>query len=354
MTTAAMSRQMLHSQLRRVALRLLARQALRACASGILWGSVAAVCGVLLLVVLPNLLALEFSAGRVVAALGAIGGFATGAYRVLRQNALPGFEDAALALESRLNGGDAALATALQLKDGDRFEAPVLQSASRALAEALGRPAPHVLPLKSLLIAPPAALLAVVALVWGFGVEPPSGGSNASQATNSGSFSIDVATTRTAADREAVETALGMKKAAAAMNKAAQTLRSADATESERQAALDDAREAASASGEPKLVSAAAEMPEAAPSTPSEREKLAARMEALAGNAGDLSGNTDGSAGAGSGGDLDVTRSRDRLVPFPAIERREGGGTGELALQTPQRRALAQRAMIELEGIRNR
>ncbi len=354
MNSALMSRRMLHAQLRKVALRLLARQALRAGMNGVLWGSVFAISGVLLFVVLPRVLALEFAAGAAAAGLSGVAGFCAGAYRALRRASLPRFEDAALALEARIQGGDGALATALQLRDGDRFETPVLQSASRALTQALGQPAPHLFTLKVLVAAPAAALVAIVALVWALGATPPDTGKSTAVAASGGSFALDVATTRSDADRVDVAGAMGLKKVAAVLNDAAQTLRAAEASESERQNALDDARQAARTSGDPRLAAAGEELPETVPADAKERENLATRIEELAGGAAERAGTADQSSRADGGGDLNVAAARSQLVPFPEIERHERGGTNELALQTPERRAMAQRAMAELETLRNR
>lgn len=349
MSSAATTSMSLQAQLRVVALRLLARQALRAVVAGMLAGSAAALAGVLLLAALPLALGAAFESAPLWVLALAVCGFVAGVVAALRRTRIPGVTDAALALEARLGDDDGALATALQLADTDRFQQPVLKRAGEALNKALRLPAPHVLTTGSLVLAPLLLLAATTALVWAFGVDVPSGPGTRADTAADTAFSINVQSSRDAADAGTRAEAMGLQKAAAAMNKAAQVMRSESATHEQRQGALDEAKRAGEAAADAQVQQGAAGLPETAPSSPEERRALAARLENLAMGAGEKAGDKGGTGDSGKEGEIGSGTVKQRFVPFPAVKRSAAEATSELASQTPERRDFAQRALAALE-----
>ncbi|MBK8206116.1 MAG: hypothetical protein IPK87_04875 [Planctomycetes bacterium] len=353
MSSAATTSVSLHAQLRVVALRLLARQALRAIVTAMLAGSVTALAGVLLLVALPLALGAAFESAPLWVLALAIFGFVAGLVAALRRTRVPGVTDAALALEARLGDDDGALATALQLANTDRFHQPVLKRAGEALSRALRLPAPHVLTTSSLVLAPLLLLAATTALVWALGVDVPAGPGTRPDAAADTAFSINVQSGRDAADAGARAEAMGLQKAAAAMNKAAQLMRSESATHEQRQGALDEAKRAGEAAADTQVQQGAAGLPQTAPSSPEDRQALATRLENLAMGAGEKAGEKAGDKGgtgdSGKEGEVGSGTVEQRFVPFPVVKRSAAESTSELASQTPERRDFAKRALAALE-----
>jgi hypothetical protein len=327
---------------------------MRATVRGVIVGGAFAACGVLLFVATPLLLHLSFAAGPYLAtALGAVG-FIAGVGSALARLKLPDMQDAALALEGRLTDDDAALATMLQMCPENRFEKPILQRASESLEAALRRPGPHVLRTRELLIAPFVGLVALTLLVWAFGVEiadtlPP----RQTAPTSSAAFSLDIERDRTSDDRQAIARAMGLKVAAAELTQAAKAMRSEAQTQQERQAALDKARKAAASASDAEVRNAATALPELTPTDSEEREALAVRLENLASGAGRRAGATGGMSDSSGNGDPQTRESDRRFVPFPRLRLSTTASPVEhLAAQTPERRALAERAISELEKAR--
>ncbi|MCC7510437.1 MAG: hypothetical protein IT464_13835 [Planctomycetes bacterium] len=349
MNIAATTSSSLHAQLRVVALRLLARQALRAVAAGALTGSVAVLAGVLLLVALPLALGAAFESAPLWVLAFALCGFVAGLVGTLRRTRVPGVTDAALALEARLGDDDGALATALQLAETDSFQQPVLKRAGEALGRALRLPAPHVLTTSSLVLAPLLLLAATTTLVWAFGLDVPAGPGTRPDAAPDTAFSINVQSGRDAGDARTRAEAMGLQKASAAMNKAAQLMRSESATHDQRQGALDEAKRAGEATADTRIQHGAADLPDTAPSSPEERQALATRLENLAIGAGEKAGDKGGTGDSGREGGIGSGAVEQRFVPFPVVKRSADEATSELASQTPERRDFAQRALAALE-----
>jgi hypothetical protein len=342
-------RDALNSSLRNVALRLLGRQLLRAVVSGVAWGAAAALAAVVLVVALPLMIGLGFAFSVWIALAATAAGFMAGMTRRLWALRVPGARDAALALQARLPGSESALATALQLRD-EAFAAPVLRRARIELESALKQPAPHVLSNRALLLAPTLMLAGAVALTWAFTVEFASSVAADRQGARAASFSVDLPTSRDAADTQALADALGLQTAADAMREAAQVMRNEAASQEQRQDALEQARHSATETADATLQQAAGELPAIAPLEAHEREALAARLENIAAGAGERAAHAGGITDTGREGDMAARRQQEQFVPFPRIELpRESTPAAELAAQPPERRALAQRAMKELE-----
>ncbi len=349
MSSAATTSVSLHAQLRVVALRLLARQAVRAIVAGMLAGSTMALAGVLLLVALPLALGLAFAyAATWVLALG-VCGFIAGLVAALRGTRVPSVTDAALALAGRLGDDDGALATALEMEETDRFQQPVLKRAGEALTQALRLPAPHVLTTRSLVMAPLLMLAATTALVWAFGLDVPPARKPRPDAAAATAFSINIDSSRDASDTGTRAETMGLQKASSAMNKAAQLMRSESATHDQRQSALEDAKKAGENAAQTQMRQGAAGLPETAPSSPAERQALATRLENLAMGAGEKAGDKGGTGDSGQGGEVGSGNVEQRFVPFPSVKRGAAGATSELASQAPERRDFAQRALAALE-----
>lgn len=344
------SARVLQTRLRGVLRRLWARRLLRACVSGAIAAGAAGLIAVALLVALPLALSIAFEPAHWVAI--AVSGVAlvVGVARKLAVTRAPTLHDAALSLEARLEHGNGSLATALELSDS-RFLKPVLAHASSDLSAALAKPAPHVLDIRPTILAPAVLLAATTALVWAFSLEAtgaPGGGHAQSPVTTA--FSVDVPSGRSAEDRAMLARALGLQKAAETMRKAAEAMRSESALPDQRQAALEEARKSAAESGDAELVLGGSELPEIAPSDDAEREALASRLESLAMGAGQRAEGSGGTTDTGRDGVQTAEGAGPGFVPFPRFSLRASQPEGaELTAQTPERRALAQRAMNELE-----
>ncbi len=351
MSATEQSRQHLHSRLRRVALRLTLRQFARATVRGVIWAGACGVLAVGLLVALPLLMGEALDLAAWVAAGIACVALIVGFLSAAAGTRLPGVSDAALSLQARLRDDDSAIATALQLRQGDYFEAPVLTRAGDALRKALEQPAPHVLRLRELLLAPVAALAVVTALVWAFESRPPVAASPASADRGSASaFSLDLPTGRVP-DSGTTGRSTAIAALRDALRDAADALQSTDFNRANE--ALESARRAMADASSHDLQQAGQSLPSDVPNDMAGRRELAARIEAIADGLGGAEGGEGGTSDSGREGDQPSAMDNTVLVPFPKADRRQGGIAAEIALQSPQRRALAQRA-LELEESQSR
>lgn len=350
MNDVAATRHALQVRLRIVALRLLARRVARAVVHGVIAGSAVALLAVAALVVLPVLFGAGLADGPLLAAAAGILGFVFGMLREIGSAPIPGMKEAALALEARLEHSNGSLATAIDLAGGE-FEKPVLARATDALKDASARPGPHVLGVRSLMLAPLLALCAATAFLWAYGLEAPAdtGGMGPGVQPPTSAFSVDVPSGRSAEDRAALARALGLRHAAEAMRTAAQTVRSEAALQEQRQQALEQARQAAAESADAELQRGTEELSDIVPSRREERELLATRLENLAMGAGERAGESPGTTDTGREGELESSGTSTGFVPFPRFALKPEGESAALVAQPPERRALARRAMQELE-----
>lgn len=322
---------------------LLLRQCARTLPAAVTAAAVVASLLLVLAVLLPRALfgGALISAPAAVAA-GLMGGLAA-LFWQLRRLRMPTLVEAALALESRLEGTDASLATLLQAQGA--FRAPLLGRAQAELATALAAPGPSVISTRGLIAAPLTLIAAagLAALGWQSPLVEPNGvvGGKNVPAT-AGLAAVNVATGRDAADANARAEAMGLQKTATELESAARALRQA-ATQPDANAALDKAR---AAMGQAKT-GTPLNLPAEAPAEANARARLADDIEAAAGGLrreAEVKG-TGGGGQDGSGGSTD-TNTETRFVAFPKVAAQAGPDRTEADLvgQSPARRALAERA----------
>ena len=353
------SRAELEARLRGVASRLVVRQFARAGFAGVAGGGVGLGLGVLFLEVLPRLL---FGAGGGPASIVAcaVVGLAVSAGYVLRRFNVPDVHEAALALEARLEKDTGALAAMLRVQEDGAFYRPLLAQAQADYAVASCAPAPELISTPRLVAVPLVVLVSAVAFIWVLTVDVPehrnTGGAESAGGATSWS-PVDVGNGRSAEDKTAYRKAIGMTEVAASLNKAAATLRDRNASREDKTRALTDAQSAL-ADGRSEVAGAQPiELPNELPANMTEQdalaEKISAAAAALAREAGRVTNGVDGTEDTG-GGDVfgDPTSARD-LVPFSKQLPVEATRQEALATQTPARRTMANRAIAELERIRN-
>lgn len=355
--TAPASRAELESRLKGVAHRLVARQLARAAFSGLAGAGFGLGLGVLFLDALPRLL-LSASAGAVPIAACAAAGFVIGFAYQFRRYSPPTVQDAALALESRLERDTGALGAALRTDEQSAFYRPLLVQAGEDFARADEAPAPVLIPTARLIVVPVIVLASAVAFAWVLSAGlPQSFKSEPTQPGDSAWAPIDIGGERSAEDQAAYRKALGMKETAATLNKAAATLRAADATRDEKSQALNEAREAINSDEAKAAGIELVNLPTELPAGEGEQKALAdvlaeaaSGMGAAAKKVEEGESATEDTGGVGEFGDASKARE---LVPFPP-QAAVKSQTGEvLAAQTPARREMAKRAVEALEKISN-
>lgn len=352
----------LESRLRGVAARLVARQAVRAAFSGLAGAAAALGLGLVFLYLLPRLL-FASQAGLPSLLLITLAGFLAGAAWELRRYRTPSLQEAALSLEARLAHDSGALAAALRIPEDSAFAAPVFARAADELRQAQQAPAPLLIPTRKLVLVPLLALAAGVALVAVVGAQPPRAADSTPAVGDTPGVSsdwpgVDTGGSRSAADREALRKALGMKETAAQLNRTAATLRNASSDPAARETALREAKHALGSSESESSGLSAEEIPNVAPDTEANRQALADRLEAAAASLQATAAKLEedgrsGVADSGKAGDYRPGTPRTELVPFPAVAERASAPTESVAAQTPARRALAERAVKALEHLQN-
>lgn len=356
----------LESRLKRAALRLLARQVVRAAFSGVAGAAFGLALGVVFLELLPRAL-FAYSAGGVALAAVSAAGFVFGMSLEWRRYRMPTLQDAALALESRLDNDTGALAAALRVDEASSFYRPVLARATGELHEAEQASAPELISTRRLVLVPLFALAVGVAVVAVMGMKPPPTKTGIAGVLPTDSESrqtwnnIDVGGDRTAADSSAYREAMGMEEVATTLNNSATTLRDAEATRDSKQQALADAREAADSVDVEAVGLSPTDLPAELPDDAETQAELADKiMSAAAGlSAKADSLRKDGKAGAtedsGTNGKFDVSDTSREFVTLPALKiERSELAPKSLAAQTPARRAMASRAMQSLARIQER
>jgi hypothetical protein len=354
------TRAQLESRLRAFKARLVARQALRCAFSALAGASAGLGLGVVFIELLPRLL-FAVSLGVEPLIVAATFGAVAAVVWELRRYRMPSLQDAALALEARLDADTGALAAALRVTETDVFFTPVLQRAGQDLQAAEQAAAPVLIRTKRLILVPLLALASGVAFAVVISAEPPAV-SHEKQTAKGGNArswtSIDVGGDRSEADRDAYRKALGMKETAATLNQSAATLRDAAASDDQRNNAVGEAKKAL-ADADSKLTGVTAEeLPETTPVTEAERAKLAERIEAAAKGlstaAAKLEKGEAGSEDTGNTGDFGKTSVVAELVPFPRVQPARETPARVIATQTPARRALAGRALAALERLQDK
>jgi hypothetical protein len=354
------TRAQIESRLTAFKARLVARQALRSAFTGLAGAAAGLGLGVVFLELLPRLLLNASPGVWPVVAAAALGCFAAVGWE-MRRYRVPSLQDAAMALEARLDADTGALAAALRVTEQDAFYLPVLQRAEQDLHAAEQAPAPVLIRTRRLVLVPLMVLVSGVAFAAVIGAEPPvdttivtnAKGGNAQAWSN-----IDVGGNRSEADRDAVRKALGMKEAAATLNQSAATLRDAAASDDQRNTAVGEARKALG-DADSKLTGLAAEdIPATAPTTEAKRTTLAERLESAAKGLGSaatkLENGKSGGEDPGKEGDFGGTDETVELVPIPRIERTTATPARSVATQTPARRELAGRAVRALEKLQDK
>ncbi|MCA8918591.1 MAG: hypothetical protein KDB32_05900, partial [Planctomycetes bacterium] len=118
----------LESRLKSVAMRLVVRQVIRASVSGVTGAAFGLAVGIVFLDLLPRAL-FAFSAGGGALAASGVLGFLVGSLLDWRRYKLPTIQDAALALEARLEVDTGALGAALRVDEASSFYRPVIDRA---------------------------------------------------------------------------------------------------------------------------------------------------------------------------------------------------------------------------------
>ena len=352
----------LESRLKSVAMRLVVRQVVRASVSGVTGAAFGLAVGIVFLDLLPRAL-FAFSAGGGALAASGMLGFLVGSLLDWRRYKLPTLQDAALALEARLENDTGALAAALRVEEGSSFYRPVITRAAGELRRAQEASAPELLSTRRLVLVPMFALAVGVGVVAVLGMTPPdrvtsipappTEVSDARESWNA----IDTGRDRTDSDSAAYREAMRMEETATTLKKSAKTLRDAAASSDSKQQALDEARKAVESVGNETVGLAPGDLPDELPADTKDQAVLADKLEgAAAGLSADAARLKADSAAttqdSGTSGDFDVSVSPREFVTLPALKLEPGKSTAQsLATQTPARRALAARAVQSLERI---
>ena len=290
-------------------------------------------------------------------------GFVVGCGYVLYRYRTPSLQDAALALEARLAHDTGALAAALRVEEGNSFYRPLLANAADELTRAQQCPAPLLITTRGLVVVPLLALVSAVSFAAVVSADPVQGVAalNASEQATKGTpwASVDVDGHRSTADRDAYRKALGMKETAAKLTHSAAVLREPGAGEPQLGKALADAREALREAAVAGTELKPEEIPAVAPPDASGKSELADKIDAAASSIRSAAtaaekGTTAGTYDSGGGDKFNPTANRENLVPMPAMQSAVGATAQSIGAQTPQRRALADRAVKALEKRRER
>jgi hypothetical protein len=353
---AIATRRELEAHLRGVALRLLVRQVARSAFSGLAGAGALLVLAVLFVDVLPRLLFGAAAPAWVLVAAVPLG-FVLGMAYEFRRFRAPSLQDAALALEARLNPDTGALGAALRVGEGAPFYRPLLTQAGDELERASKVRGPALISTARLIVVPLVVLTGALAFAWSLGAPPPA---DPTEGPDPGArmqawAPMNIGGGRDSADGEAHRKALGMKEMAAKLNAAAATLRDSEASLAQKQQALQEAGEAVRAdvpTGEARV-----EVPDDLPEGEAEIHELATRLEQAAAGistaARELESTGAPGEDTGGDGDFDVPGRVTELVPFPKQEPGAVNPQEVLAAQAPGRRAMARRAVEALESIHN-
>lgn len=361
MSTIA-TRAELEARLKRVAKRLLARQFARAAFSGLAGAGIGLGLGVLFLDLLPRFL-FGATTGPLAISLAALGGFIAGAAYQFRLFTPPTMHDAALALEARLERDTGALGAALRTVEDSVFYQPLLAQAREDFALAGRSPAPVLIPTARLVIVPLIVLASVVAFAGVISAGMPQGGGGGDAPGSSAASAwapVDIGGTRTAQDQAALRRALGMKEVAANLSKSAATLRDANATTEQKANALNEAKGALASDAAKSADVEAIEVPDELPTDDAGQEALADKIARVAAGMNGMAKRLENDAGgrqatddSGRNGEFGENGATRELVPFPKLPEVETAPQRALAVQTPARREMAERAVRTLERIRN-
>ncbi|MBZ0135900.1 MAG: hypothetical protein K8I27_05965 [Planctomycetes bacterium] len=349
------TRSELEARLRGVAARLVVRSLARAGFSGLGGAGLGLGLGVLFLDALPRLL-FSSTGGVLPVVLCGVAGAIAGAALSLRRFEAPTLHDAALALEARLAHDTGALGAALRVDDSSAFYRPLMAQAGADFVSAAASPAPVLISTSRLVAVSLIALASGVAFAWAVSAGAPAveGAVTPPDTTAAGWAPVDIGGGRSEADRAALREVLGLKETAATLNRAATTLRDAGASRPDKQRALEDAKSAISSSDTATMEI----LPDELPGDADGQSVLADKLDVIA---GELKGRASGIEADGgvatrdSGGDGGFNHdvAPRNLALFTVQTGRSASPRGMLATQTPERRAMAQRAVAALERIRN-
>ena len=346
----------LETRLRSVARRLIVRQLVRSAFTGVAVAAGVLGLAVVFLDVLPRIL-FATTGGVFAMLIAAGGGLVAGMAWELRRYRAPSLQEAALALEARLPHDTGALAASLRIVEASAFYRPLLARAAEELKQAEQQPAPLLISTKRLVLIPLMVLAAGVAFAAAASAAPPVDDPELVGADDVAArdtwASVDVGGTRSETDRDAYRKALGMRETAAKLNRAAAVLRNTESTPQQRQDALTTAKKAVEEGGEGTATLTSKDMPDAVPADTPEREALASKLEGaasvMAGSAAKLEpGKPAGTEDSGASGTYDVNRKREDLVRFPVVWQNSSSAEA-IAVQTPGRRAMAERAIKALD-----
>ena len=354
-TRIADARRGITRKLAKVGNALLRRQALRSLFAALTWSACGMLTALLLLSFLPWLLmGAAPAAAPLISATVALACAIAGAWVSLRGYRPPNEPECALTVEARAEKPVFALSTMVGLRDDDPFAAPLLRCATAELAEAARRPGPHLLRTSRLICGPLLVLAAGVAFVGAMAAPDPAGNAPAAPASERPvAASLDLGASRSEADMRALERAMGLREGATRLERAAATIRDSGTRDEEKQAALDSARRELRRAGSGAGSGDGAPLPTDLPRGTAAREELAASIEAAAGTlrtraiaAGTRAGTVDTGGDARADPRADGVAREAGFVAFAAAppEKRVEAAAKSLAMQSPARRALAQRA----------